>query len=231
MIRMSIEDGNAGFRIDYYYFQFNRKLAQNRSPMPQHVTACGSQTGLAVTTKLARDDYHTTFFSSFGLRVFVHDAYDFVDGNAETRILGWKMVAMLSVTPENTFSTDAVRDLPIPVRQCLMPDERKLKFMRSYSFSNCMAECRSDIVFELCGCVPYHMVNNGTYPGCEMSQIVCVVENKHLFSGAMPSLNSGMKYGPIKACDCLPDCDFNVYRTESSIGTINRTFSFNNDAF
>lgn len=197
------------------------------------MTACGPQTGLTVLLNPRVNDYHTTFFNTFGFRVFVHDAYDFVDDNAETKTLSLRNLALLSVTPENTYSTDDVRALSIGVRQCLMADEKKLKVMRSYSYINCMAECRSDIVFKLCGCVPFHMLNNGTYPGCEMNQITCVMENQPKYSGALPGLNQtlvalGRATNP---CDCLPDCEFNWYASEVTSATLNRTFSFNNNAF
>lgn len=182
------------------------------------------------------DDYHTTFFSSYGFRVFIHDAYDFVDDNAEMKALSLKMIALLSVTPESTYSTADVRRLPIDVRQCLMPDEKKMNVMQSYSYVNCMAECRSEMVFRLCGCVPYHMLNNGTYPVCEMSQITCVVENNRVFGGAWPVLNRSQAIrGTTKnltySCDCLPDCEFNLFASEVTSAALNRSFAFSNSAF
>lgn len=205
----------------------DRKIAQSRPPRPRRVTACGSQTGITALLNPQITDYHTTFFSSYGFRVFIHDAYDYVDNNAETKALSLKMMSLLSVTPESTYSTDDVRKLPIDVRQCLMADEKKLKVMQSYSFANCMAECRSSMVFKLCGCVPYHMLNNGSYAVCEMNQIMCVIENQCVFSGALPGLNqSEASLNLTNPCDCLPDCEFNFYTSESTTATLNRSFSF-----
>lgn len=168
--------------------------------------------------------------------MFIHDAYDFLDDNAETKSLSTQMMALVSVIPESTYSTNDVRALPVGIRQCLMADEKKLKVMQSYSFINCMAECRSDIVFKLCGCVPYHMLNNGTHSVCEMNQITCVIENRHIFSGALPGLNlslavKGTNINTTNPCNCLPDCEFNLYASEATTAVLNRTFSFNNDAF
>lgn len=217
------------------HFVFNRKISQSLPPKPRRVTACGSQTGISVLLNPQITDYHTTVFSSYGFRVFVHDAYDYVDDNAETKALNLKVMALLSVTPESTYSTDDVRMLPVDVRQCLMADEKKLKVMRSYSYINCMAECRSDIVFKLCGCVPYHMLNNGSYPVCEMNQITCVTENQNKYSGALPGLNRSQiilekTLNTTNPCDCLPDCEFNLYTSESTTATLNRSFSFTNNA-
>lgn len=33
---------------------------------------------------------------------------------------------------------------------------------KQYSFVNCVAECRAAMTFEICGCVPYTLPNNGT---------------------------------------------------------------------
>lgn len=224
------------FKIHLLFFSRTRKISQSRSPKPHRVTASGPQTGITVMLNPLIHDYHTTFFSSYGFRVFIHDAYDFLDDNSETKTLGLTTIALLSVTPESTYSTADVRSLPIHARQCLMPDEKKLNVMQSYSFINCMADCRSDVVFSLCGCVPYHMLNNGTYPVCEMNKITCVIENQHVFGGAMPGLNRSqagmglarnMKY----SCDCLPDCEFNLFASEVTTAALNRSFSFSNNAF
>lgn len=219
----------------FFCFVSDRKVLQSRPPSPRRVTACGSQTGLTVLLNPQIDDYHTTFFNSNGFRVFIHDAYDFLDDNAETKALNLRTMALLSVTPESTYSTDDVRKLPVEVRQCLMAGEKKMNVMQSYSFVNCMAECRSEIVFELCDCVPYHMLNNGTYPVCRMNQITCVIENENIFGGALPGLNRshvalGKSFSSTNPCDCLPDCEFNLYASESTTAALNRSFSFSNNA-
>lgn len=46
-----------------------RKTSYSMPKSPRRVTACGFQTGLTVLVRPMMNDYHTTFFSSYGIRV------------------------------------------------------------------------------------------------------------------------------------------------------------------
>lgn len=95
------------------------------------------------------------------MKVYIHNAYDFPDDNAETKAVGGKLEAFISVNPESTYSTSAVYNLAPKERQCYFPKEGKTEIMSRYSYINCMAECRSRLIYELCGCIPYQYPNNG----------------------------------------------------------------------
>lgn len=69
--------------------------------------------------------------------------------------------AFISIAPEATYSTDSVKNLKVEDRKCYFDDEFKLGYLNKYTFFNCMAECRSKIVYDNCGCVPYTFPNNG----------------------------------------------------------------------
>lgn len=45
------------------------KIAGGILKSPRRVTSCGFQTGLTVLVKPMIEDYHSTFFSSYGIRV------------------------------------------------------------------------------------------------------------------------------------------------------------------
>lgn len=140
------------------------------------------------------------------------------------------MLAYLMIYPETTYSTPDVRNLDPDVRYCLFHDERKLGYMQRYSYVNCLAECRSEIAYRLCGCVPYFMPNNGSYRVCEMNEMMCVRKNRPLYFGALPGLNKTFVDAAAantyyKPCGCLPECEINQYPTEMTSATLNRTFS------
>lgn len=81
------------------------------------------------------------------------------------------MEAFISLSPESTYSTSAVFRLPVPMRNCLFENEMKLTVFQRYSYINCLAECRSDMLFKLCGCVPYHLPYNGRFCVAGVSRI------------------------------------------------------------
>lgn len=112
--------------------------------------------------------------------MYIHNSYDFPDDNAETKAVGAKLEAFISLSPESTYrqavfpklmpfwlsysclySTQAVYNLPLKERECYFPKEGKTNIMSRYSYVNCMAECRSKLIYELCGCIPYQYPNNG----------------------------------------------------------------------
>lgn len=97
-----------------------------------------------------------------------------------------------------------------------------------------MAECRSLIAFERCGCVPYLMPNNGSFPTCEMDKLNCIQVNKNFWDGAFPGYNNSIL--PLNAnifsrCHCRPDCEAVQYPTEISTGLFTRNSSFNARSF
>lgn len=79
------------------------------------------------------------------------------------------MEAFISLSPESTYSTPDVRRLATKDRNCYFEDEVKLGVMQRYSYINCLAECRSEMIFRECGCVPYHLPNNGNCFQAEFS--------------------------------------------------------------
>lgn len=135
---------------------------------------------------------------------------------------------------EATYYTADVAALAPEVRDCLGPNEKKLSVYQKYSFVNCMAECRSQIAFERCGCVPYLMPNNGTYPTCDMEKLGCIQGNKNFWDGAYPGMNNSILAGNFQTygrCNCLPDCESVQYPTEISTGLFTRNNSYNSRSF
>lgn len=112
---------------------------------------------------------------------------------------------------ESTYSTNDIFDLPPDVRNCLQHNEKKMEVFNRYSYVNCMAECRSSIVNEFCGCVPFTLPNNGSFPKCKVSQLKCVRQQAFRFTGSVFQINNDSSENSRnlrKKCHCLPDCTF-----------------------
>lgn len=164
----------------------------------------------------------------------IHNSYDFADPNSVVKLIPSQSEAFLSIAPESTYSTNDVFDLPPDERQCLQHNERQMDTFQRYSFVNCMAECRSAIVYSHCGCVPFTLPNNGSYPKCKMAQIKCIRDNSFRFSGStfyIANDTSEASRNLRNKCKCLPDCSFYSYPSEVSTGSLVRDFSFNSISF
>lgn len=135
---------------------------------------------------------------------------------------------------ESTYSTKDVYDLPPDIRNCLQHNERKMDVFQRYTYVNCMAECRSAMVNEFCGCVPFNLPNNGSYPKCKMTQLKCVRTNSPRFAGSVFQQNNdsseNSRYLRSK-CRCMPDCTFFTYPSEISGGELTRDFSYSSLSF
>lgn len=182
---------------------------------PHRITSTGFQNGLTIVIEPNISDYQSSLFCTFGVRVHIHDAYDYLDDNADVKTIIRKTEALINITPERTYSSDTVKELPIWRRMCYSEDERPLRFMQKYSYTNCYAECRSQMIYQQCDCVPYYMPNYNFYRICEMNDMACVHTNWKLFH--MMTVNS--------SCDCLPSCDFNLYSGDVTTGVLDRRFS------
>lgn len=182
---------------------------------PHRITSTGFQNGLSVVIETNISDYHSSTFNTYGIRLHIHNAYDYLDDNAEVKSIKYKHEASIIITPERTYSSSNVIKMPISRRMCYTQNERPLKFMRQYSQINCFAECRSEMIYQQCNCVPYFMPNSNVYPVCEMNNLQCVQHNWKLIH--MMTVN--------ETCDCLADCNFNLYSADISAAGLDRRFS------
>lgn len=159
--------------------------------------------------------------------------------------------------PEEYYSTDSVLELPIDKRNCLTKNERDMNYGIQYSFSNCMEECRAQIVLEACGCIPYFLPNNGnisfslstqilllrkilpgTHKTCKPDKIRCVKTQWPIFAGSVMGNNSKNIEKLTESeeflkqkCNCLPNCQNYIYIVDETYNTLNRQNTFSSLSF
>lgn len=61
----------------------------------------------------------------------------------------------LQITPKVFIASKGLRKYKPHQRQCLFRSERKLKFFKIYTRSNCELECLSNLMLRECGCVRF----------------------------------------------------------------------------
>ncbi|XP_004533303.1 pickpocket protein 11 [Ceratitis capitata] len=202
---------------------FPKKIAYQVPKLPYRVTGCGHSTGISVVLNPLNEDYFSTYLSSYGFRLFIHSAYDFPDENAETKVVTSGRESFVRINPESTYATNAVRNMDPQIRNCLFSDERTLPAMQRYTFGNCMAECRTKIIYEFCGCIPMSLPNNGSFKVCDLREIYCVMNIRDIFSLSLPTRNVTQSIVQVTdkfPCDCLPGCEFNSYASEITMGLL-----------
>lgn len=103
----------------YPKWNYNPKVLSSIPKEPRRVTSCGFQTGLTLLLRPTTEDYLGTQIASGGFKVvwefskhyfisshfsfvkqiLIHDAYNFPDQNAVTKLLPEKTEAFLSIGP------------------------------------------------------------------------------------------------------------------------------------
>lgn len=145
---------------------------------PYRVTGCGYTTGLSVLLDPMVADYYGTFFSGFGFRLLIHDAYNFPDENSETKVVTSTRESFVRINPESTYATKDIRQMDLRWRNCLFGGERKLDGIKRYSFINCMFECRMKMTLQRCGCLPSYLTNNDSIKICGVLNMNCMLDSK-----------------------------------------------------
>lgn len=119
-------------------------------------------------------------------------------------------------------------------RNCYFEGEKKLKFFKSYSLSNCMADCQARITFDLCGCAFF--ANMSEYFYCKVYHIInlilgeqditiCGYPNNDCFNKVMAVFEDKSTSKTVTDCKCLPSCYLLEYEYDVVQGTINRNYS------
>ncbi|GFG30440.1 hypothetical protein Cfor_03682, partial [Coptotermes formosanus] len=200
-------------------------IKQEDRNIPAKTTTSGYRMGLSVLVRINPDEYYATNMASFGVKVLVHDPYDYPDLNTVKKMVSLGSDIFFSIPPWVTYSTPDVRNIPVQnrgLRGCVFPDEVNLRKMKQYSYNNCITECRENYTLEICGCTQFYYPNNGGYRLCNLTDIPCLARNKR----KLEIMNPGQKdfkneNEPFSyPCNCLPDCTNCYYPIESSESTL-----------
>ncbi|XP_015117533.1 sodium channel protein Nach [Diachasma alloeum] len=225
-------------------FNYISTRAEKKKTFPKRITACGYQTGLTLLLNPEPTDYFATILGAYGSKIQMHYSYDYPDWNAESKIIASGYQVFLSISPEETHTTHDVRKLALRTRKCMFSDEGDAKYntiegpsnltYATYSYTNCIAECRATIMKALCNCVPYYYPQNATRV-CDLRDVRCLNYNKGRFETSFPGTqlsSSIITTSPYlsdssRPCGCQPDCLLYRYPVEESSGALDRSNSYN----
>jgi hypothetical protein len=139
------------------------------------------------------------------------------DNTKFTKIQKGEMIEIL-ITPQVTTTDKGLRSLSREKRRCLFEDERKLKYFKSYTKSNCEKECLSDFIYQNCSCVLFYHYRNASMEICDLFNASCVINIESIFSN--------MHRGQASIdCDCPKECDQITYDLEYHKRKFKRNFS------
>ncbi|XP_076181986.1 sodium channel protein Nach-like isoform X2 [Ptiloglossa arizonensis] len=232
-----------GMCCSYNYITAKNKNNKHLSLENSRSTSCGYQNGLSITINLKPEDYYASIIGSIGIEVMLHNRYDYPDYGVSTKLIDINKYSFLTIRPEETYSTDNVKLLPLSRRNCIFSHESAAiksygrgdeNFVTArYSFQNCMTECRTTVIKSKCGCIPYYYPQNGTRI-CDLRDVECLGTYKSWYDTSWPGTDMSFKNIPLlqlntklTPCGCKPDCDFYRFFMENSMGNLHKHFSDN----
>ncbi|CAG7723830.1 unnamed protein product [Allacma fusca] len=133
-------------------------LIEAGSTRPRFQQTPGTSSGLSLLMDPNSDSYFCSTSDSKGFNIFMGTPVDEPRMRQLGKVIGLGREVFIEVVPTITFADPDIKQFHPEKRQCIFPDELKLKFYRSYTQKNCFQECKSKEVTKQCSCVPYYAV-------------------------------------------------------------------------
>lgn len=120
------------------------------------VAGYGEYVGLSVLLNPETDTYVSPCNDLYGISVIIHEAGDFPESSYSSVVVQPGEEVSVAVVPNVVVSKPEVRSLPVTQRNCLFPDEQRLRTTDEYAYQSCLTECVVDTILEICGCIPFY---------------------------------------------------------------------------
>lgn len=136
-------------------------------PYPYHMLRVDDGNGLTIKLNFLSDDFHWNYECDNPLtrsfKVFLHRSDEKKRAFDQPYEIEVGKKATVSIWPNIITTTIDARKYDPKVRQCFFNSERKLKFFKVYTRSNCEYECLANFTKKRCGCVKFMMPSNVSF--------------------------------------------------------------------
>ncbi|XP_068626320.1 sodium channel protein Nach-like [Battus philenor] len=205
--------------FNYFALPSDRRSNSDLIPMPKprRVASCGYQTALEVLISTDYDDYYSNNIVSSGALVLIDNAYNMPDLDSTVRLINPSTEVLIALSPEQTYTTPGVKSFKPEERQCYYHDEIKIGDFLQYSFHNCMAYQKIEIIKKSCHCIPFYFPKRSKEQTrvCNFRDIECLENN------ILPASDLEMRKELLKEyVECLPECEHFDYPLEVALGNI-----------
>ncbi|XP_063702433.1 sodium channel protein Nach-like [Culicoides brevitarsis] len=233
-----------GFCCSFNYYALRDHLELNSTGVSNtnmKLEGAGKYVGLTVQINSSTDAYVSPAYPFYGTIIIIHQSSNYPEFSKSIDLVQPGQEVRLAVEPTVIESTENVERMPLSQRICLFPEERETEMSDDYSFSNCLSECRANIVIKTCGCIPFYYPtfdeNVSRIPMCQLKDSPCLHKNRGLFQSIQVSTeeflrqqaengNTTRKNG--LECDCPPTCSSVTFDVERFTGNITRHATLGN---
>lgn len=138
-----LQDGYEDYNVDSY---------------PYRAMLSGVDAGLSLELKSLADDIDTICGNTVdGFKIALHTPGEFPRFEKHFFQIPFGQNLMLSVKPQVITTSENLNLYSPQKRQCYFDGEKRLKYFKMYSQSNCEFECLTEYTKAICGCVKFSM--------------------------------------------------------------------------
>lgn len=112
--------------------------------------------GLTFSIRLSKNDLEPICQDIYtGFSIYLHTPGEIMSQNFVQNVLSKGV--NIRVKPTQIVTSKGSRNYQSNVRQCYFDSERRLRFFKYYTLSNCQAECVANFTKQQCDCVKFSM--------------------------------------------------------------------------
>ncbi|CAG9798477.1 unnamed protein product [Chironomus riparius] len=112
----------------------------------------------------------------------------------------------LSITATVKSIDNSFKVFPLKQRGCFNENERKLRFFKSYTMTNCIQECIANYTYAKCGCVAFFAPRTSDMKVCQINDWTCYSIIYNRWPRKYYTEPSNKAEYPEFPCNCLHTC-------------------------
>ncbi|XP_078049298.1 sodium channel protein Nach-like [Augochlora pura] len=180
---------------------------------PVKVDILGKDGGLSVLMESVLDDYLYPIFPITGFKVTIfnpHDYPDMTSGGVIEIFVPPKTQRDVEIEAIMSYSTTNVIPYALKHRYCVFQEEMA-SVRASYTYSDCIVDCKVADMLDLCDCVPFFLPNRESKRVCNLKDMVCLTKNRYRWTSVVPNtdlyLHTAEQSDNVLHCNnCYPLC-------------------------
>ncbi|XP_073954506.1 sodium channel protein Nach-like isoform X2 [Choristoneura fumiferana] len=214
------------FAVDTTLFNKNPAKDLVQFDAPRRVASCGYQTALTVLVNSNPSDYYSSTSATQGVLVYIDDAYNIPDSDSPVRMVNPSTEVLIALSPERTYATPGIKAFWPKKRECYYNDELKIGQFRQYSYHNCLAYRKVQIIRKTCDCIPFYFPVTEYHRSCNFKDMECI---ENVSRASKETVTIEVESGAL--VDCLPECEHYDYPLEVAVGMLAKHAKLSGFAF
>ncbi|KAK9883361.1 hypothetical protein WA026_001535 [Henosepilachna vigintioctopunctata] len=191
---------------------FHKKIYDLENTYPRRAFQSGANNGFTAIFMTEKKDlnYACQDLALQGLRVSLHPPTRLPRPGQVFFSVGLNRLTTAGVIPSMTSTAKIVQSYEPDKRGCYFGRERKLKFFKYYSQSNCNLECWTNYTHRHCGCVNFYMPRDKEMEICNLETRFCLEDARKSYTREILrdrlKSETGLNSEGTLTCHCMPLC-------------------------